>query len=668
MALSEIPIVSAARHQQNRGDSPRAVSVITAKEIRRRNFRNIPEAVAGLTGVFLQQTNYAGGSPIIRGMVGNRLLLMLNGIRLNNATFRLGPNQYLNFIDIHQVERIEIVRGTGSVLYGSDAFGGVINIITKAAPDPRLGQEFGGRLQVRYGSADQSGSGHVEFSGSSHGLGFLGGVTREGFGDLRVGRGGMEPYSAYSQWSGDVELQYALGPERTLSAGLMRLRQSGVERSDLLKSGSDLAYEWNPEGRDLAYVQYAQSKVNRYIDALQITTAYQRPIEYLTRIVASDPNTRRYHEDEVMSGNLMVQFTSSLRSSQLLTYGLEVNSDQVTSRRTDVQLATGVARAARGNYPDGSGFRTISLFVQDEVDFSKRLHGVFGARQDWFRIAAELADTVVGKVKVDSAPGALTGSAYWLYDLTPKLSAVFGIAQGFRAPNLDDSTIVGGSGGRYEIPNPSLTPERSTNFEYGLRVKAKRGKASVVYFDDHYRGLMDRAPALLNGLPFVDSNGNKVKDPKEMDVYQRQNIGRASVRGVEAEGMMTPSPGWTWTSTATWTHGSDDSLSAPLSRIPPLQGESRITWQPGRNFWVEGVGLAATDQHRISPGDRADVRIGPSGTAGFAVFHIRAGISRTVLAGASIAWENLTNRRYRLHGSGIDRPGMGVVVGYTRAF
>ena len=114
--LSEIPIVSAARHAQSREDSPRSVSVVTSEEIRRRNFRNVPEAVASVAGVFLQQTNYAGGSPIIRGMVGNRILIMINGIRLNNGTYRLGPNQYLNQIDINQVERIEVVRGAGSVL------------------------------------------------------------------------------------------------------------------------------------------------------------------------------------------------------------------------------------------------------------------------------------------------------------------------------------------------------------------------------------------------------------------------------------------------------------------------------------------------------------------------------------------------------------------------
>lgn len=112
-----------ARRTQKRADTALSVSVVTGDEIRRCNFRNVPEAVARVTGVFLQQTNCGGGSPIIRGMVGSRILLLVNGQRLNNGTYRLGPNQYSNFIDINRVERIEVKRGDGSVLYSIDTFG-----------------------------------------------------------------------------------------------------------------------------------------------------------------------------------------------------------------------------------------------------------------------------------------------------------------------------------------------------------------------------------------------------------------------------------------------------------------------------------------------------------------------------------------------------------------
>ena len=131
--LLKVRAVTGARHDQRLVDSPRQIAVITAEEIRQRNYRSTPEAIADIAGVFVQETNDGGGSPIIRGLVGNQILILVDGIRLNNSAYRLGPNQYLNTIDLNQIERIEVVRGAGSVLYGSDALGGVVNIITRAA-------------------------------------------------------------------------------------------------------------------------------------------------------------------------------------------------------------------------------------------------------------------------------------------------------------------------------------------------------------------------------------------------------------------------------------------------------------------------------------------------------------------------------------------------------
>lgn len=667
--LAEIPIVSAARHEQNRLGSPRSVSVITGEEIRRRNFRNVPEAVATMTGVYMQQSNYGGGSPIIRGMIGNRILLMVNGIRLNNATYRLGPNQYLNLIDINQVERIEVVRGAGSVLYGSDAMGGVINVITKSAPDPSQGSELAGFARVRFASSDSSGAGHIQASGAQGHVGFLGGYTREQFGDLRAGSGrGVQKFTGYKESAGDLTLRFALGSKGSLVAGVSRLVQNEVPRTDLLAAGSDLEYLWQPQGRDLFYTQYTDNAVSHYIDAIQITFSYQRPFEYIQRIVASDPMTERHHRDSVHSVEAGLQLTSALGKFHVFTYGFTTTADRVMSTRIDTSLLTGASIPKPGNYPDGSRFSGAAFFVQDEVGLSKRLDAVVGVRYDRFQLHADLFDPATGNMTVRGAPAALTGNGHLLYKLTGHVSATAGVSQGFRAPNVDDSTILAGVGSRFEIPNVNLQPERSINVEYGLRAQGHRGSLSVVVFQGRYEDLIDRAPALLNGLPFLDLNGNGIKDVKEQDIFQRQNVSRAAVSGFELEALVSIADDWTWSHNTTWTRGTDLSLGQPLTRIPPLNGASRLTWQPRRCFWVEAAIVAATAQHRLAPADKTDIRIGPGGTAGYAVFHLRAGLSRSALAGLSVTLENVTNRRYRLHASGIDRPGINLVVGYARAF
>ncbi len=193
--------VAASRHEQLVTDSPRAISVVTGAELRERNYRSTPEAVAEVVGVFVQQTNYGGGAPIVRGLVGHQVLILIDGIRLNNAAYRLGPNQYPDTIDINQIERIEVVRGAGSVLYGSDALGGVINIVTRRAVAPADGaRPVKTRLFNRLASADGSAVGRAELSGGAGPLLFIGGATLKHFGDLRGGsRSGLQPFTGYGR-------------------------------------------------------------------------------------------------------------------------------------------------------------------------------------------------------------------------------------------------------------------------------------------------------------------------------------------------------------------------------------------------------------------------------------------------------------------------------------
>ncbi len=189
--LMDVTVVSAARREQKDIDSPRSVSVVTAEQIRQRNYRTVPEALNEVVGVLVQETNYGGGAPVIRGLIGNQILVLVDGIRLNNAIFRLGPNQYLNTIDVNQVERIEVVRGVGSVLYGSDALGGLINIITKSKAGSPTDSAMNARAFGRFASADRSGVGRLEVSGNFRKLGFTGGMSLKHFGDLRAGGGGV---------------------------------------------------------------------------------------------------------------------------------------------------------------------------------------------------------------------------------------------------------------------------------------------------------------------------------------------------------------------------------------------------------------------------------------------------------------------------------------------
>ncbi len=663
--LLKISVFSAARHQQKLTDSPRSVSVITREEIRRRNYRTTPEALNELVGVLVQETNYGGGSPFIRGLVGNQILILIDGIRLNNAIFRLGPNQYLNTVDINQIERIEVVRGTGSVLYGSDALGGVINIVTKSEKAGEGRIDLQGRSFVRYASADQGTIGRVEFRGSGRPWGLIGGLSYKKFGDLRAGRGiGLQTYTGYDESDADFKLNLRLKEGHQVTAALQHVRQTDVPRTDRLASGVNLKYEWNPQARDLAYAQYEASDLGSLVNTVRLALSYQTQSGTVQTILTATPDVQDEYFDRVNTLGASFQLSSTLGKRQLLTYGVEYYGDRIASSKVNVDFATGTETQAEGTFADGSTYRSMGAFLQDEIQVYRPLSLVLGARYSRFRVRANLDDPNTGSLEIRSTPHAVTGSAYALCRLTDKVTATLGVAQGFRAPDIDDLTILGSFSSGFEVPNPDLTPEQSINYEFGLRVQHSRYSGSVYYFFTDIQDMIVRGAGEFNGLPFMDYNGNGIQDPGEEDVYQRRNLGRARIQGSEAEGRLRILPFLTAIANLAWIRGDDLAADTPLRRMPPLRGKLGLDWSTTKGMWIEVYSLFAAKQDRLAPGDVSDPRIPDGGTPGYLTLNLRGGIDIRPYGNFTLGCENVTNQAYRLHGSGIDGPGINLVIGY----
>ena len=207
--LTEV-VVTAQRTATNRFSTPEAISVLSAKNMQQLQARTTPEALVSMTGVFIQKTNHGGGSPFVRGLTGNQTLQLIDGIRLNNATFRYGPNQYFNTIDPLSIERIEVLRGSGSVQYGSDALGGTIQIFTK---NPEFSSEktWNGRLlgRIMTQGMEQTGRGELGFSNKK--IAITGGLTYRNFGDLVGGdTTGKQSPSGYKELDFDVISRFLL--------------------------------------------------------------------------------------------------------------------------------------------------------------------------------------------------------------------------------------------------------------------------------------------------------------------------------------------------------------------------------------------------------------------------------------------------------------------------
>jgi len=668
--LLAVRAVAASRHEQLVTDSPRSITVVTGAELRERMYRSTPDALAEVVGVFVQQTNYGGGAPIVRGLVGHQILILVDGIRLNNAAYRLGPNQYLNTIDINQIERIEVVRGAGSVLYGSDALGGVINIVTRRASMPAAGDRaIKTRLVSRLGSADRSAVGRAEVSGGAGPLLFLGGATMKNFGDLRGGsRTGLQPFTGYREWDADAKLSLRAGARQDLTLTAQRVTASDVERTDLLQAGTDLKNEWNPQRRDLLAVAYEARQVASFIDAVGVHGWLQRQDESYQRVAAASATTERQHHDAVDTFGLGVQLNSQAAGRQLLTYGFEAHTDDVTSTREDLNLLTGARRAQKSTLADGARDRAMAAFVQDEIAISRKLDVNVGLRYSRYHLTALVDIPSSGRVDVDARSEALTGTAYALYRLTPFLSLTAGASQGFRAPNVDDLTTFGEFGSGFEVPNSELRPETSANYEGGVRLRRGLSALHVVYFHSDYKDLIQREAGTYLGSPFRDVNGNGQRDTAEPLIFQRQNAGQADIQGLEIEGRVHMSDPWMLSGYLAWTYGKEVITGEPLRRIPPVNGMLKLAWRPRARVWAEGLTQLASTQTRLAAGDRTDPRIPVGGTPGFATFTVRGGVRLNHGARIGVRLENVTNQTFRIHGSGLDRPGRNLVVGIDWVF
>ena len=657
--LLAVRAVTGARHDQRVIDSPRAITIVTADDIRKRNFRNTAAALFEVAGVFMQQTNDGAGSPIIRGLVGNQVLVLVDGVRLNNGTYRLGPNQYLNTIDVHSIERIEIVRGAGSVLYGSDALGGVINIITKPAT-PTDTATLTSRVFTRLSSANRGMTGRAELSGAKGPIAFVGGATLEDFSMMRGGNNvGLQPQTGYSERDADAKLTVRLAEHQAATFVAQRVSQSNIRRPGTF-------VRWDPQTRTLASGRYTAGELRGPVDELSVTASFHQQAErYFATPATGD---RMEHFDRTNSIAAALQLTSALGARHRLTYGIDAQKDLITSRREDVSRTTGARRTAPGIVADGSTYLTYAAFLQDEIDVSPRLHLNLGARYGVAQPLATVAGSGSDTFLIDTPRRALTGSAFGLFRVTSAIEIVGGVAQGFRAPNMNDLTILGPRQGGYEVPNAGLDAETSQNLEIGARARNLRGWGGATYFLSDIEGLIQREAGTFEGKSFRDANLNGVRDTGEPLVFQRQNTGSGRIQGAELEGQLRLADRWTLAGTLTHTFGEDTTKNQPLRRIPPTYGTLRLAWTSGGRVWADGYSTFATRQTRLSPDDLVDSRIPAGGTPGFVTLHARGGLQLTPAIDFTLGVENLTDLRYRTHGSGVDMPGRNLVVGFAWIF
>ena len=657
-------VVTASREPENVANSTQSVETVTNDEMIENNFRSLPEALALTPGVSVQKTTHGHGSPFIRGFTGRQNLYLVDGIRMNNSTFRSGPIQYANTIDGLGLEQFELVKSQGSVLYGSDALGGTLNAMTVSSNyldyDPGFFQH--GSVFYRFSTNSESHVGRLQQSfGEGGKWGLTLGTTLKEFGDIRSGYYGTMEGTGYPEQNHDLKFELSINENHQLTLAHQYLDQDEVNRwhSTLENPGGweglapgEFTSRVYDQERSLSYLRLGGEPTGGAIQRYRATLSFQdsQDTEFQDRNPAKSQT--RFGEIKTQTYGLALEAHSDLSENTRLLYGADYYEDQIDSRGS----RNGVFEPRRRPLADDATYQSLGLFTQARHNFNDRFNATAGLRYTYAK--ADLGEIWDGNddISADESWGSLVGSLRSIYHLNDCWSIFGGASQGFRAPNVNDlSGNLTTRSGTQNLGNLDLNPETSLTFELGGRHEQESITFEVAAFYTMVDDVITRIPQSSTVSDTVTINGSE-----------------AWITGVEAEAAWNFSPDWTLSGFLTYQYGDSErpsyiggpEITEPVSRLSPFRGSIALRYDtPSRVWWAEARLTGAAEADRLSTSDKGDLQRIPSGaTPAYLAASLHAGWQASSNLQFNLALENLTNEDYRVHGSGLNESGLNATL------
>ena len=654
--------VTATRAEKDPFKTPNAITVLDLKQLERTNADIASNLLRDAVGVMAQQTTVGQGSPSLRGLTGYQTLVQVDWVRLNNSTFRSGPNQYMATLAPETLERTEVLLGSSSVLYGSGAMGGVISMFTKEVPlnPSQETWDIHPRLLARYTTATQERLGRLEVTGNQGRLGFVAGGGVRFYGNVTPGSGydlhyknrkfeivdekpsGVELFDempatpperwlidnegplSWNAYDADAKIAYQLNDTSTVNVAYQMWRQPQTPRYDKMAPREFDEYYFEPQNRDLVYADYVADSVGAGIDTVRLTASYQRQKEGRNELkLNSTSRWQRY--DTVNTIGLSVQAVSTVLPRQRLVGGGEFYMDMLQSRtvKTDTKTGKEDVNENLGRFINGSQFWDASLFLQDEIMVHERVELTFGSRATFYQTNAELSLRDPSFDVFNEFDSSLTGSAGIVVGLTDSLNFVSSFGTAFRAPSLNDTTAVEVTNEGITAPSPDLGPETSWTIEGGLKARHSHFSGALMLFHSRVNGLVARRPVqeAYKGETLPQLHQDLISEYKGIDVLVFDNVDEAQFRGVELAGLIPIHSDWSVYGNAALIRGEVRKLNgkvpdpakpweARVRREPPLNGIVGVQWEPlHTQFWATLFVRGASEQRRLNRSDIRDPRI-----------------------------------------------------------
>jgi outer membrane receptor protein involved in Fe transport len=643
------------------------VSVVGSDQIKAERPNNAAEMLRRLAGVDINGVGANQQRPIIRGQRGQRILLLEDGLRMNNSRRQADFGELPAIVDVNHLDRIEVVRGPASVLYGSDAIGGVVNMISTDAPALSGGDVFGGSANFSYRSAGEQVWPAVDVFGRQGRVGYRASAS---FRDT-------EDYQAASGTFGDITLSddvkvfgsgvqdrnfsflvdYALSDDQKVYAkfGYYQAEDAGfgfVANEDLGLDGGiaiDIQYPdqtvsklkagYRALGLDLPFADR--------IDASVFFMDNERDFIFDVNVPFGGPGTgvfvNQQNHTDLQTFGLRLETAKLFGGKHVLTYGLDYyHDDSENTDRSETVVIPFPGAPANPMVEDTptvpfSTYDKFGAFAQADLEIGDRAGLIVGAR--WQNFSATPQTTPgLDELPGNASENTVVVAANGLFKIAPNLNFVGTVGRGFRAPNLVELFFNGAApeGNGFQIANPDLDPETSWNVDAGLKYRRSNVALEAFYFRTR----------LSDGIR-IAATGDSVGP---FPAFHSINVDKLTLKGIELLAEVQPVESVTLGATYTWLDGDDEEndQNNPTSSTFSSRITGEVTYkQPSGRWWVQ-----YQVRHNGEQKDADSVTGSPIGEVlpSFTVMHARAGVklfdhgrmSHSIVLGV----ENLTDQLY----------------------
>jgi len=702
LSLDEV-FISATKWRQYSRHNPSKIISISSENIQLQN----PQTSADLLGisgkVFIQKSQQGGGSPMIRGFATNRLIFTVDGVRMNNAIFRGGNIQNVINLDPFSVEKTEVLFGPNSVIYGSDAIGGVMSFKTIT---PELSKDekptFSGKANSRFSSANNEITGHFDINIGTKKWAFVSSFSSWDFDDLRQGRQGPDDYlkptfpdridgqdvvrrqsdellqipSAYSQLNFMQKIRFKPNEKWDFNYGFHYSSTSAYGRYDRYNRVRDSLpqfAEWNygPQRWVMNNLRVNYSSKSFLFDEASLLMAHQKFEEsrIVRRFGREDRITR---VENVNAYSLNLDFIKSINKTHDIFYGVEYVLNQVDSDGSSFEIISGSTANAADRYPI-SDWTSIGAYINDEWKPSRKLSIQTGLRYNQFILNADFSNNVqfypIEFENVSINNGALTGSIGAVYKPRRDWELKINFSSAFRSPNVDDiGKVFDSEPGSVIVPNPHLDAEYAYNLDFG--VAKVFDDYLKLYATTYYTILNDalvRRDFQLNGQEFIDYDGVLSR------VQALQNAARARVYGVQLGIEAKFLENFTFESDLNFQKGReelDDGSESASRHAAPFFGVNRLRYKIKDRVTLELNTLFQGEQsfRNLAESERSKDEIyakdenGNNFSPSWYTLNFKALFKINQNINISGGFENITDQRYRPYSSGISGAGRNFIL------